>query len=297
MPISFPEFSGGRLGRLVAVLAIGAGSAAASSFFVATNSQAIYRDGTGVNISYNSNVGATQNNSTDGVEVLTFSGSPDVTGLTSAFDESTMTEGTMFGTATASSFASANLATGTVRAQAAGNSTIINGPYGAAIASAEIFDVLTFTIAGAGPTTVTDITVNYDLDGSISFGSLAQHNESDSLFFGSAFTSFSSDSAQTWAASNFVSSDPTNGVFQGTYALVGSSVSLNVEMTLDLGCEDGCSEDFSNTSQIGLSLPSNVSFTSASGVFLTQSVPEPSSWAMMLMGGLFTAAGVARRRR
>jgi hypothetical protein len=291
----FPELTGGRLRRLVLVLAIGAGSAAASTFFVATNSQSNYRTATGVNISYNSNAGATQANTTDGVETLTFSGSPNVTGLTSAFDESTMVEGA----ATASSYASANLATGTVRAQAAGDSTIVNGPFGVGVGSAEIFDVLTFTIAGAGPTTVTDITVDYNLDGTISFGSFAQHNATDALFFGSALTEFSSDTAQTWASANFISSSPTDGVFQGVYALVGSSVTLDVDLKLNLGCEDGCSEDFSNTSQIGLVLPSNVSFTSNSGVFLTQSgsVPEPSSWAMMLLGGLGVGAGIVRRGR
>jgi hypothetical protein len=289
----FPQLTGGRFGRLVLVLALGAGSGAASTFFVATNSQSNYRTATGVNISYNSNVGATQTITNDGSQTLTYSGSPNVTGLTSAFDESTMVEGA----ATASSFASANLATGIVRAQAAGDSTTLNGPFGVGVASAEIFDVLTFTIAGAGPTTVTDITVDYNLDGTISVGPYAIQSEADSLVFGSTLTEFDSDTAQSWATANFISSSPTDGVFQGTYALVGSSVTLDVDLKLNLGCEDGCSQDFSNTSQIGLVLPSNVTFTSASGVFLSQagSVPEPSSWAMMLVGGVCMAAGVGRR--
>jgi hypothetical protein len=292
----FPEL-GGRLFRLTLVIAIGAGSAAASTFFVATNSQANYRTATGVNISYNSNTGATQTITNDGSETLTYSGSPNETGLTSAFDQSTMLEDTMYGPATGSSYASANLATGIVRAQAAGDATIVNGPFGVGVASAEISDTLTFTIAGAGPTTVTDITVYYNLDGTISTGGFAQQSESDHLFFGSALTEFYSDTAQTWASANFISSSPTDGVFEGVYALVGSTVTLNVDLSLSLGCEDGCSQDFTNTSQISLSMPSNVSFTSASGVFLTQTTPEPSSWAMLLIGSGCMLAGIARRRR
>ena len=56
---------------------------------------------------------------------------------------------------------------------------------------------------------------------------------------------------------------------------------------------------FGNTAVFNFDLPSNVTFTSASGVFLSAAspvgaVPEPSTWAMMLLG--FGAIGFAMRR-
>jgi hypothetical protein len=42
---------------------------------------------------------------------------------------------------------------------------------------------------------------------------------------------------------------------------------------------------------------SGITWTSASGVFLSQPVPEPDTWALMLMGGLVTVAAVRRRQQ
>lgn len=47
----------------------------------------------------------------------------------------------------------------------------------------------------------------------------------------------------------------------------------------------------------GAPAASAVTWTSASGVFLTQPVPEPGTWALMLLGGLVTTAAVRRRQR
>ena len=58
----------------------------------------------------------------------------------------------------------------------------------------------------------------------------------------------------------------------------------------------GASADFSNTLQFSfLNLPSDATFTSDSGVFLTGGVPEPSIWAMMLTGFLGLGALAWRR--
>jgi hypothetical protein len=270
---------------------------AASSFYVSTNAQSNYRTATGASLSYNSNTGATQSITNDGAQIETYSGTPNILGLTSSFDQSSFTQSTTNGTVTGSAYAAADLSSGSVHAAASGSSTIVNGPFGVGATLAQLNDTLTFTILGATATTVTDITVNYTLDGTDSYGPIAIYNQQDSLFFGSALTEFYSDTAQSWVSSNFISSSPNNGVFQGVYALVGSTVVLPLTLTLVVDCEDGCTADFSNTGLIGLSLPSNVSYTSASGVFLTASTPEPSSWAMMMLGGAGVMIGVARRKR
>lgn len=74
---------------------------------------------------------------------------------------------------------------------------------------------------------------------------------------------------------------------------VGATVVVPITLSLAVDCEDGCSADFSNTGLIGLSLPSRVSFTSASGEFLAAS----SFWMMMLIEGVGVLAGVVRRRK
>jgi hypothetical protein len=56
--------------------------------------------------------------------------------------------------------------------------------------------------------------------------------------------------------------------------------------------EDGIFNDYSNTGQVSLILPAGVTFTSASGQFL--STPEPSAWPVL---GLCLAALVLVSRK
>lgn len=58
--------------------------------------------------------------------------------------------------------------------------------------------------------------------------------------------------------------------------------------------------DYMHTSAIGISVPDNVSWRSRSGVFLSEldvpnGVPEPASWALLIIG--FGAVGVSARSR
>lgn len=285
-----------RLAFLIVLPAV-AIPARADLFYVKTQSVSSHDDQ--VSISYNSATGATLAISDAHGATLTHSGSPNVTGLDSSFDETTLNELTPNGPVSASSFASANLAAGALKETAAGSATVPNGAFGAASASAELFDTLTFTIAGAGQSTVTYITVNYNLDGTVSKSFYYSYGaELDSLTFGSALTSFYNNTAQTWSSANFISSSPMNGVFQGTYALVGPNPVVSVDLKLALSCQDGCVQDYSNTSLISLTLPSDVSFKSASGVFLTpkSTVPEASGWVTILIGGIGMGTGIALRR-
>jgi hypothetical protein len=77
--------------------------------------------------------------------------------------------------------------------------------------------------------------------------------------------------------------------------------SLGVRGVLNIDCRGGSSCDFGHTGTFGFGdLPTGLSYSSASGFFLTANthpgaVPEPATWAMMLLG--FGAIGTTMRYR
>jgi|GEM_PF-2859587 len=78
-----------------------------------------------------------------------------------------------------------------------------------------------------------------------------------------------------------------------------SRIGFGLRVLLD--CSDvGTICNFENTGKVGFgALPDGLSFTSASGAFLTGApggVPEPASWAMMIAGFGLTGATMRRRR-
>lgn len=85
-------------------------------------------------------------------------------------------------------------------------------------------------------------------------------------------------------------------VFVATIPILASDPWLYINQSLSIG---GLFADFSNTSTIELILPEGVTFTSASGVFLSDApvsaIPESATWAMMIAG--FGLVGGAMRRR
>ena len=98
-----------------------------------------------------------------------------------------------------------------------------------------------------------------------------------------------------WVSSSFSSDIPGNIVFNGVYAVVGPTPSVNI--TADILIQDfgGANvDDFSHTSTMSLSLPDGVTYTSDSGVFDTTTIgatatPEPASFVLIAAGLLATA--------
>ncbi len=197
---------------------------------------------------------------------------------------------------------------------------------------AKFVDTLNFNVDGADGSTITNIIVKFRLDGGleandVGFGAsgLATQRASISDFFsfGSAngqvgFTLVGSNATYDppglpsrhldqsngqngWVSYSWDIVSPGLTEFTGVYALSGISQSLEIFNSLSGFAATGASFSYGNSSKLSLVLPSNVTFTSASGVFLNANgvppvpVPEPASWALMIAG--FAAAGAALRRK
>lgn len=176
-------------------------------------------------------------------------------------------------------------------------------------------DTLTFTIAGATASTITNINIVFELDGATALSGTrgAGAFVTETLYFGDGFAQYAlqdlvgdSDYVRggdrNWVSSSWDFSTPGVVRFSGVYALTGASSVIGINNSLLASVNASSLADFASTSHFRLSTPSNVSFTSASGVFLSGlgggtggGVPEPATWALMLAG--FGLVGSALRRR
>lgn len=201
----------------------------------------------------------------------------------------------------------ADLSTGKVGAAA-------DGTYGFSSQGVAAFtDQLTFNITGATPNTVTNIGVSFTIDGALAGAANAfgVAGVQGTLNFGGASANllyqqnglnpvFANLSQTGWLSGSWAQ-DSTPGLsrFTGIYALTGPSQVLTISSFLTASAGSGGISNYSNTSAFQLNLPTNVAFTSASGVFLSAltpgAVPEPATWGMMLLG--FGLVGSAMRRR
>ena len=269
------------------------------------NGSASYATGPGISIYSN---GGTQIDvaSTSNFKLTS---SPLALGVTTGTLSSTGTGSTG---AVASVSSTADLSAGVLRVAVAA------GSGGRGIAGAQMKDNLTFQVLAGG---TSSITVTAHLDGSFMPNELRNYGLSQSMnlsFFGQASFSqvagkvnptspyYFSNSGPTgysppsgWQSYSFSNQSASGFDFVGKLAVTdGQRMGLNFNLGVD--CQEAVC-DFGNTGRIGFILPSNVKFTSDSGVFLTAdappvtAIPEPETWALML-GGLAFVGGIARRR-
>jgi PEP-CTERM motif len=227
-----------------------------------------------------------------------------------------------YGPWTTSASTYANLSTGKIGA------TGSTDYYQTAFTVARFVDTLNFNISGADASTVTNITVKFQLDGSLS--TPAAHGAvglgtpyatiTDNFGFGGAtglvsfeqlaanrrygqeFEILNTRNTQSgWVSHSWDIISPDITQFTGVYALSGASQMLGISNNLSAYASTGASFAYGSTSSLSFILPSNVTFTSASGVFLSalppikSAVPEPATWGMMIIG--FGLVGSAMRRR
>jgi len=209
---------------------------------------------------------------------------------------------------TASVHLSASTIANTSGSLAAGSSVSESGNYS---------DTLHFTVAGAGPTTSTRIGFSFTIDGSmgvpgpVARDQLTAGELNGAIIFGPREAQFdlalnSSTGYQT--AINFLLADPngmgtwthsadlTQFTYTDSFDITGASESLGILLDSFLLCEYGVVCDYGDTLQVALNYPSNVTLTSDSGVFPTQTptaAPEPGTLGLLAFG----MAGVAVSRR
>lgn len=217
------------------------------------------------------------------------------------------------GTGTGTASATADLAGGVLRAatgSAADVPYIGVGPVSPRVLSQSMMqDYVTFSVASAAGA---DVVLTAHLDGSYALSDPVYANASVRNFvsFGGSFTYYGGDNSSgdsygyngspigSFSSYSFSNETATGFDFTGTLHVTdGQRVESTTALYLDCS-SSSC--DFSHTARIGLNVPTGVSFTSDSGVFLTgtnpvAAVPEPSTWALMLAG--FAAVGRVARRR
>lgn len=207
---------------------------------------------------------------------------------------------------TQSGAARANLATGTLGVSGTGS---INGTTGGSTQSqAAIADTLHMTAAGAPA----DIRITFTTEGLLTPAGQTIPNIQPSVgtaltFGGASYNSVidtsgtyqpqvGSTSASGWVSYGFSPDSPGVLTFSGLYAIPEGETDITIDADMLLNAGLGGSADYYDTGTISMVLPSNVTFTSNSGVFLSQSgqsdVPEPGSLA------IFAAAlGLLRWKR
>lgn len=179
--------------------------------------------------------------------------------------------------------------------------------------AARLWETLSFHVAGAAPDTRTTIQVSFEVDGVYAPSDLQMASMNFWFDFGTAHA-IGSSQADGYTGGNHPGNwiNPVlewhgvgNMLFTAGYELVGEDTDIGLLMQLQTLGGFG-SADFSHTATLSFELPDHVSFTSASGVFLSDDgsggggggggggqVPEPPTLALLAA----VLLGLRRRSR
>jgi hypothetical protein len=316
------------LGSLASIFLLAGPTKGAAIDYVTVNSQI----GGAPSITYDSMFGLSVASGSPNITVFSSGSTPstNVLGLTAASNSlgAFIFDAQNNRTATASASSYANLATGTIGAGAAGTPFAGNVGLGSAAAVAQMQDSITFNNT-SGQTANIDVYWTFDGTAQIAnagsavdilfclgSGAVCQGNPlsipphgpvsageffrlHDSLGLGLPSDPFINEPTTFgWVSGTFTPSiNADSGTFHGVFAVPTgvSTDSLNAYIALS---NSGTTSDFTHTGTLSFGNLNGVSFTSASGVLLTQTpaaVPEPGNWILMMAGlGLI---GLAKWRK
>lgn len=267
-----------------------------------------------------SNIPAGSQLNNSGGNGATFDSLPSLPGLTSATLGITSQNTTNpSGTTIADANAYGNLGTGSIGVSTSTNIEGVDG--GNATAEVWMADLLTFNIPGATASTVTDIGVQWMVQGGgLSSGENGESSMVGELLFTGGLGSPEAEASTGWSSVNGVLSNSSGGATTGTIGFLNPTVvadtvnsviidatvqftgpnsTLPLELYLVCGSSNDASCNFIDTESVDFALPQGVTFTSSSGVFETQTgVPEPSTLEMLVAGFcLLIAGGIQRHWR
>jgi len=212
----------------------------------------------------------------------------------------------------ATSSANASLAAGAIGITATGIGDLYGNQGGNSQAQSYLQDQLNFNIAGANSNTITDIGVQFVINGSFSLNGESAANASvraiDSIGNAVIDTTVNDNnnplgatptiagfSQSGWVSYSLTDSNPNQITFSGIYAVQGATPSLGFSMYISGGAMFGGSTNYSNSVQF--TLPTGVSFASDSGVFLTSPTTVPVPSAVWLFGSTIAGFGMYGRRK
>lgn len=278
-------------GPMLLVVGVVTAASAVAQFSVQTNATASIGGGSG-NANYN---GTTATSSSfPGPGAITITNAPNTPNLTQATSQVVFNYPEPGGTVTGTAYASVNLASGTLGAL--GNGNVVGGTVSNEGVTTTMKDTLMFNIPGATSSTVTNIAVSYQVTGSAAATGVAYaFGRNSGMTFGNATITEAYSATDNiiensgWVSMSTPSLTENLVTFNGVYALTGPSPTVPIRLFLNIQCQSGdC--DYSHTGAFTMTLPAGVTYTSASGVFLTQ--PPPVCNYTLSSGGMaFSATG------